>query len=163
MERLKMANNIELAGDVFIVPNSLGKGSSRLLSGSTIKELLVNNFPDLGNDDRVVETWSCSPGVSENLQDHGFYAVDETGHDWYVRPVMGANYVPVSVFTGKHEGDTVYLTISAIARRFERKDGDIECFERDITLSMTLTLAQAKYRYRSFGNFEECLQKLLDR
>jgi len=140
-----------LRGDIFIVPNGLMSvrntiGSSEEDSRRRFennRKRVLKNILDHKDSERLVEIWVCSP-ENDNWHDHSYiqillgkkYGRDE---DWseYSFPM----YLPIEFFEGKKEGNVVKLNTTF---------GEVE-----------LTLAQTKYRYRRFGDFEYCLKNLI--
>ena len=129
--------NIEANG--FIVPNDLviGKESGKL----------------------EVQMWFVAPEnelsfKSDNVVDHGVVVKDGSEDGVYLSPSYKAQMVPVELLEGKHEGDTIIIEMPVSLDR--RNPGNT-----DAILRVNCTLCQLSYRYRTFGRFEEALERLM--
>lgn len=136
--------------EIFIVPNRTSTmGWYRRQHAMLEKE--VTNLANINNVviddyDPVIDTWIVIPGLTENLGDHGI-SLTIDGTDLYMH--VETTCIPKSMLP-KKEGESTVITF--LARDFS-KDTTVE-------LCLTLTAAQRKYRYRSFGTFEEVLKKV---
>ena len=138
-------------GDVFIIPNGLSSYESmkKYNDGkdrSDVQFTCEENGVKCTDETKFVQIWATSPECDnwnchygapeefvENRELHGYFR-HMRGTCWF------PDILPVDIFAGKKEGDTVIVSLSGI-----------KC---------SLTLAQTKHRYESFGNFEVCLQNL---
>jgi len=132
-------NQNQIVGDVFIIPNcpvreSDWDGSFRLIAKEqwTRFKNRIHRVINEKEDEAYVQVWCCTPGDNES--------------NWSCHHEMPDNenfatYLPVSLFKGKKEGDSVVVNT---------RWGEV-----------VLTLSQLKYRYRRFGAFEEVMKKLL--
>ncbi|MCM1440210.1 MAG: hypothetical protein NC131_13555 [Roseburia sp.] len=157
----KIINNV-LEGnlEVFIIPNEGGL-VTKWLSESVQKSMTedINAIAELSGfefdpkKDVLVQLWFCGMEC-ENLVDHFVHAEDEDGNKVMFRAGNIGN-LPAKIFDGKKEGDTIDITFPVTV--FNRG----EDIEKEITVKATVTLAQTKYRYRRFGNFEEVLKQVI--
>lgn len=165
-----------IRADIFIIPNASyryeGSMSQRLgLDGEFVQKL--SNFwfslPDEIREHREfkdedwVQIWYATP----NNSDHNSNWVDRTidGYkeleNW--KPMI--SYLPKILFEGKKEGDCVTVDLP-IVRRYELDESKDLIGIEDVHVHATskikvqLQLAQSKYRYARFGNFEEVLAKV---
>ena len=72
----------------------------------------------------------------------------------YLNPSYKAQMVPVELLEGKREGDTIIIEMPVSLDR--RNPGNA-----DAILRVNCTLCQLSYRYRTFGRFEEALERLM--
>lgn len=120
---------------LFVVPNAL-------------------EVDDLGQ--LKVQLWghidaSENNAASGNLDDHGVLII-EGENSFFARPRLSA--IPVSVFAGKQEGDTVtFMTEGWEESKGERK----EC----VFIFEDALLQQKGWRYERFGAFHEVLNRLV--
>lgn len=124
-------------GIVFIVPNSL-RGVKNVFNPEQIEGKVKTISEKTGKEydpqtTVLVEVWAADDQC-DNWSCH-YKRVD--GEE-----IKFPTYLPVDLFEGKKEGDTV---------TFKWGKYDIE-----------LTLNQLDYRYRSFGAFEKVLDDLID-
>ena len=153
---------------MFIVPNGLVSKAntigSHFLSNEewfekdlcmkgTAKDLMDRWNIQLTPDDRLVQVWiHCEE--QDNLSDHGFNedqyeelfpksgkALDESVDIWRY-PRFAPCHLPIRLFAGKKEGDTIVLTSC---------DG----------VEWEIKLEQLPYRYGHRGPFEKCLRALM--
>ena len=106
-----------------------------------------------------VQMWFVAPEnemtfKSDNVVDHGVVVKDGSKDGVYLNPSYKAQMVPVEVLKGKHEGDTVVIEMPVSLDR--RNPASV-----DAVLRVNCTLRQLSYRYRSFGRFEEALERLM--
>lgn len=123
-----MNNNI-IKGQVFIIPNSLAGWGNEWNDSILNRTHKVINIP---KGEKYVNIWAFSPG-DENSNWCCHYEMP--GGDNF------PSYLPVEIFEGKAEGDTITL---------ETKWGTVE-----------LTLKQSGTRYGSYGKFESVLNRLI--
>lgn len=154
----KINNNVlEGTLEVFIIPNQGGLVTSWMSKDNIIKK--INGVAELSGfefdpeKDPIVQLWFCGMEC-DNLVDHYIHAEDENGNKVYFR-AGNIGHLPAKIFEGKKEGDSIDLVFPATV--FCRENDS----ETDITVKTTVTLAQKKYRYRNFGNFEEVLKKVI--
>ena len=159
-----MEKNIIKADDVkaFIIPNSLMCVKDILVPShhddvlkfvTSISELNGLNIADPENEQLVQIWWSSESLNSENISDHGISV------EGVALNMGGIAHVPVSLFSGKKEGDIITLN-------FEK-----ECYiipsnfklHIPVEFQWKVRLSQLDYRYSRFGPFEECLAKLMGR
>ena len=149
--------------DIFIIPNSLRKlrefpsfmqNSYRNMLKTIFSEHHIHS--ENLDEELFVEVWATSKEElkSENLSAHGFNVTID-GKEFRAR---FPEYLPVSLFLFNHEGDETWLNIPVFAEKYYRESDTVET-ARPI-LKWILRLAQTDYRYRIFGNFEDCLQEL---
>ena len=125
-------------GKLFIVPNSLWKFNSNDDFIAEIRKATLEDFGvKLSEGDILVQVWAYNE-ESDNWSDHGV----KIGQD-YKRPGGFPSNLPVSLFEGLKEGDTITLN----------HEGE----------EIILTLSQRSARYSRFGGFHEVLNDLLSR
>lgn len=153
---------------MFIVPNSLVSKANMLASHflsneewfekdlcmkGTAKDLKDRWNIQLTPDDRLVQVWiHCEE--QDNLSDYGFNdeqyeelfpksgnALEESEDSWRY-PRLAPCHLPIRLFEGKKEGDTITLTSC---------DG----------VEWEIKLEQLPYRYGHRGPFEKCLRSLM--
>lgn len=177
-----MANNVELKTttkiedgelfidcDGFIIPNS-AKTESSFLSDyvrtrfhNYLISCCADNFistkgPLDVSDVRCVEMWFAAPetAASDNMVDHGFKIIDENGDENYCRFTTSmVSFVPVRLLLNAKEGDTINIKVHG---KYGKTNDD---FDKDIEITLNVTLKQRTSRYGSFGNFEEVLNQLI--
>ena len=166
---VKLNDNMEFTGDVFIIPNAIKRACDMPSMGGNLAKTIerlnqLNGTTFDESNTRCVEVWITIPNLTENLSAHGFYSEDDYNRIWKVIPELFGDLLPVSLFEDKKEGDDITITLPAIASSYDDSDPEENPFkEKSVALTLTLTLNQREYRYRSFGTFEECLEKLLSR
>lgn len=131
-----------IKADMFIIPN--GK---RVVKDIFNYKNRISEFNDatgmrIRENDLVVEVWITSDhDLGENWQCHTGWKeicqLEETA-----QPRLFPSYFPVNVLEAFEEGDV--LRVSPIGT--------------DVIIELTLN--QLGYRYKNWGRFEECLQKL---
>jgi hypothetical protein len=147
-------NDIEM----FIVPNGLvsvgedmlpshkeGKFSlyHALQSRRLESDMEFYGLDEISLDDWLVQVWFLDPkqenpvGGHSNLNDHGYFLADDCV--LYKFP----SYIPLSLIKRLKEGDKF---------EFEGSHG-----------KFTVTVSQSKWRYRRYGQFEEVLDRLIER
>ena len=152
----------ELNMEIFIIPNQGGYVSG-FWTGVEKQTKIANMLCDLNgydfdpNKDKVVQVWSCCSDCN-NMQDHFFHASDDNGKDYRFR--FPSAYIPAKIFEGYKEGDSL-----DIVYKMKPSDWDLEEVEDmesipEFEFTFHTTLAQTKYRYRSFGNFEDVLVRV---
>lgn len=157
----KIINNV-LEGNLeaFIIPNKGGLVTN-WLSEST-QQRMINDIKKISilsskefdpKNDPVVQLWFTGMGC-ENLVDHYLHAETDDSKRVYMR-ARNLGHLPASFFEGKKEGDSIDLVFPATCEVADSDD------ELNITVKAKVTLAQTKYRYRSFGNFEDVLRQVI--
>jgi hypothetical protein len=104
--------------------------------------------------------WFVTPGS----EDSNWYCHTINGYEelkgW--KPI--SEYLPKSLFEGHKEGDciTINLPIHKWLEndKYELIGCDRYYLEASATIKVQLQLAQQKYRYRRFGNFEDVLTRV---
>lgn len=146
--------------EVFIIPNKGGLVTN-WLSESTQKRMIkdITEIAELNgkefdpDKDPLVQLWFTGMGC-DNLVDHYLHAETEDSKRIYMR-ASNLGHLPASFFEGKKEGDEIDLVFPATCEVADTDD------EIDITVKAKVTLAQTKYRYRNFGNFEDVLRQVI--
>lgn len=134
-----MSNKI-IKGDIFIIPNHLREWRKEFLFADELQKKLNTIGVTINDGDTMVQVWCCD-STSKNWQDHYDCPVyTDMPEDIDSRDRLFPGWFPVSLFEGKHEGDIVVLNYKGT--------------------TIELTLAQSKYRYNRFGEFQEVLTKL---
>ena len=147
--------------EAFIIPNHAGAANDYLLFGEERKKFLdkisqENNCGELDFDnDQCCQLWFCSDDLdTDNLVDHGAFIKMDNDEEIWIRPEVSV--LPVKLFNGKKEGDTVVINIpwhpSFIYGRRSNENAE------PLSLVLHVKLNQQSYRYRGFGNFEDALQ-----
>lgn len=160
-----------ISGDVFIIP----KCGILTPKGVQLEEMRHNlytvafaNDIVFNDNTKFVQVWLCTPGESDsNWVYHRIDGYKEL-KGWKPR----SSYLPVDLFAGKKEGDVVTINLPINSpMKYSIKGLDINpagCkipagVAVEATIKVSLTLAQTKYRYRNFGNFDEVLLYLINR
>lgn len=142
---------VRFNADVFIIPNGLHRVCEYLSdSVKKSKAELATRVCELNGleefdieHDRLIQLWFTSKELgSDNICRHGF-GIIEDGKEDFMTP-YDMEELPVKIFEGKSEGDTISIKVP---------DGDI-------ILDMNVTLNQQDYRYKNFGTFDQCIEKL---
>ena len=140
----------KIVGDIFIVPNP-GFHVKELLpfaKETTIKRARLLAGINLEEEDYLIEVWATSPQCDNWTSVYGGFQSlfgvklpeDRSEKDYLIG--YFPKLLPVKLFKGKKEGDTIVL----------------HCPEYNITVELTLN--QLGYRYGRFGKFEEVLKKV---
>ena len=156
--------NVDL--DVFIVPNSLAKVNEFIFGKDERAKTMEAVCDSVGktfnrDNDLLVQLWYTGE-LSDNLVDHGATITDEEGNEWYLSYLSQYSYLPVKLFAGMEDGDTLRVKMPMAAYRWIDKEND-EGFEKKmpVELVVTLHLNQADYRYRYHGSFASVLEDLI--
>ena len=161
--------NATANAEIFIIPNKACK-----LSG--ILDFAKDEFRKLGENvcaasgtsfdeskDYFVETWITAEEDlgSENLADHGFRIKLSDNQRVYVYSGQISRNIPSSLLKDLKEGkETVQITFNNLQGRIiTGKDYD-NAVDATVNLTLNLTGAQRKYRYRNYGNFEDALREV---
>lgn len=151
-----------IEADVFIIPNSLAvMGRDNKYWNFVDTDLFYSsrkaNGIDTDDTSANVQVWITNT-EHDNMVDHVFGVTTKNG-DKYVGRLYG--YLPVEIFDGKVEGDTIEVNLLG---NFAKKIGssyiDID-ISKYFYVAGKLKLNQLSYRYRRFGRFEEVLSKLI--
>lgn len=137
--------NKATAAEDWLIPSQREKMMAR---GKEIAELSGKEFD--AATDKLVQLWFVGMG-SENLVDHGAMVEDEAGNKYVLTARI--EHLPVSLFAGHKEGETIELRLPATCRR----QGE----SIDVILNVNVKLNQHDYRYRRFGAFEDVLQSVV--
>lgn len=157
MLNVEMVNGkkvVKLNAKVFIIPNPLHQVRHYLVD--RIKKdkaefaadvCSINDAEEFDIDnDWLVQLWFHSEEVGcDNICRHGFDVLDN-GEHVRVQPIM-AEELPVKLFAGHKEGDTVLINVT---------DGEY-------LIEINATLEQATSRYRDFGSFDELLNMMVNK
>lgn len=145
---------LEIGCDMFIVPNSLNRASAFSLNAGRFKEsanaVLAANGLATESDPLLIQIWVVAEESMgcDNLNDHFGLYKDADGNESLYGQVWG--YLPASLFKDAKEGDTVEVIIPS----------GVYGYSDDFDTVLCMTLAQTVYRYRRFGNFEDCFKCL---
>lgn len=154
-------NKIEATADMFIIPNSPRK----FLEGFQYEDVApdfinprderILQFSELNGihiekGEKLIQIWLTSKDElgSENLDDHGFRALNENGEIVHLHFNMSS--IPVTMLIDKAEGDII--------------DMKIRCWDMDkneYELLLHTRCCQSEYRYRRFGHFETLIKELI--
>ena len=145
-----------IRGNVFIVPNAYTTLEENFDQETLLKVYQFINYGldkplDRISEEKFIQVWYVTPGDSDsNWRDHGIDGYNELkGY----KPI--SIYLPVSLFRGYKEGDTI--TVNLPITKNTRKASDIDA------VKVSLTLKQKDYRYGNFGKFEEVLERIVNR
>lgn len=142
-------NVLEANAEMFIIPNSPGriyefiesfqpgiqKFASELLENAGMKPADENTL--------LVQVWITSDDLeTDNLRSHSGKFITERG-DKQIISIPDGN-CPAELLEGKKEGDVV----------------DLIFHMDDIKVILHTTLNQTSYRYKNYGRFEECFNKV---
>lgn len=148
---------IEFNAEAFIIPNRSGKITDFWSSvANGVKEIATNVLgkePD--KDERYIQMWYVVKDLNcENLVDHK--ARVEIDGKWHgIR--LESSFLPYSILKGKNDGDVVDVVFRNTYNAWLDDEADTE----GEIITMHVTLNQKDYRYRSFGSFQETLQKVI--
>lgn len=139
---------IKLAGEMFIIPNSLTKVRDFVFTSyqEELKELCkLNNISDADNQ-YMLQIWVVIPEMTDNLGDHGILINDE-GYR------CRCGNIPFDLVKDLKEGDTVTV-------KFDGWQNTDTADTVPVVFELELTAKQLEYRYRSFGAWEEVCRAL---
>lgn len=163
MDKIITDNVIKANAKAFIIPNHAGLVSTfitpdNILEGA-IKFCELNGTVFNPDVDQIVQLWIHSDDLStENLADHGGKYIAESGTEYSIGISSSGRHIPSNILCGHVEGDVITVKIPCWARCIDDVHGKNSF---DIVIELSLTLQQRGYRYGSFGNFEEVLQKVM--
>ncbi|MBR6289245.1 MAG: hypothetical protein IKR19_07920 [Acholeplasmatales bacterium] len=148
--------------DMFIIPNQAGKVNNfwtGVERQTSIADMLcnLNGFDFDPKHDKVVQVWSCCDDCN-NMQDHFFHETDDEGNEYRFR--FPSSYIPAKILKDHVEGETFDIVYRMKPENWDNKEWDKEDESEELPefeFIFHTTLAQKKYRYRSFGNFEDVL------
>ena len=124
------------------------------------KAILDANGLEMDEDERLIQVWMTSEDLhSENLCDHGFH-IEVGGRKWTAFPGAIPTMLPAKFFQGHKEGEIIKIKFPKTVLETNADWGDEDSFEIESSLILRLELAQTRFRYRSFGTFEECLRRV---
>lgn len=176
-EKMIKLRQIECSGDIFIIPNRATRLGNCMLA--SVKEgcqeiaalnecdIVLADFAPYADKSRpadlTVQVWIVSKDLmTENMSCHGITIPDEDGRLMHAS-ATNVTVLPVKMFEGKKEGDhmKIRIPIKISCGRdswyYRSAADDSDPTPETVILNMDLTLAQKKYRYARFGNFEEAL------
>lgn len=161
MKTIDISNGISINADLFIIPNSASKIEDLLdfVRDENLKRMQniceLNNMSFNPEKDYLIETWYCSPELEcDNIADHSIHVMTQNGEDCIIG--VESHYLPSNLFIGKKEGDVIKVKLPVWVRTGSRKNA-----ATDMVADFSITLAQQKYRYRRFGAFEECFNRVI--
>lgn len=152
----------------FIVPNSLSRlgnmwdAEQRLSALNRLAEL--NDWDPFTNDDILVQVWLHDNETlkCDNLIDHYWdFTTGNTNYSGRISFYYGM--LPISLFNGKKEGDSikVKIPVTALKGQIPWLVDNPQREEVEIGINMDgLKLQQKGFRYSNYGTFEEVLEKL---
>lgn len=130
-----MDNNFSFSGDVFVIPNRVGTvGKLCEHVQRRVYELAEINKMPIGSEDVLIGLWFVGE-ETENLVDHGTMFGGKHRR-------AKCNLIPAKLLMGLHEGEMLKINLPC-------DNGDI--------IRCEVKAAQKKYRYRSFGSFEDAV------
>ena len=148
-----MTNNIStktIKGEVFIIPNKTVRGFDFLLKEKVKNEMetIFSSHIEHFDNEKFVEIWCMTPEDAEsNWACHGFEEEDskKLSSNWPVvnrfNEKLMVNRLPYSLLKNKKEGDVITFSFENVV------------FE--------LTCSQLKHRYKTYGKFEEVLERVI--
>lgn len=152
-----------IALDTFIVPNSPVRISDFFSDSDRAKivNVVINNNVDYNVlTDKVIEFWHVSEH-DDDVTSHNLTFITDDGRK-VVMEHPGIKNLPAKLFVGKHEGENVDLHVKGY---YHALITDTEGKHQKVTLKMnvifSMFLDQYDYRYRRFGTFEQCFNKLV--
>ena len=163
-----------IIADVFIIPNS-----SFCYEGSVAqKEGISTEFVDCLNriwyNNTTIEYRKNHDFKNESWVQIWFVTPTEEDSNWCAHTINGyeelngwrpiSEYLPKFLFEGHKEGDCITINLPIHKWLENDKCKLIGCdgyyLEASATIKVQLQLAQQKYRYRRFGNFEDVLTRV---
>jgi hypothetical protein len=133
-----------IALDTFIVPNGAVTIPDFFSDSDRAKiiNIVVNNKVDYNVlTDKVIEFWHVSEH-DDDVTSHYLTFNTNDGRE-VVMQHPGIKYIPAKLFVGKHEGEN-------------HKKAKLK-----MEVIFSMCLRQYDYRYRRFGTFEQCFNKLV--
>ena len=151
--------------DMFIVPNHavdmideyMGLSYASKMINNMLVFSALNNLNDICMNEKLIQVWYTNDKCENGVR-HDPYVIDQDGHDWDIKFDMG-EYLPESILKRFHEGETHVVNIPVTLTR--RDPVTKQKINRPAIMECELTARQKKYRYASYGNFEETLKKVL--
>ena len=148
--------------EIFIIPNSPSKVEN-MINGKystsmskrearAMEELFtLNHWGEMPDDEKATEIWWTSPNC-ENIVDHHPRVLWDDNNEYFM--TLDSPFLPLSIVKEWKEGETkkLFMPVTLFHRETDKKIETV--FEVNITLSQT------KYRYRTFGTWEECINKI---
>lgn len=141
--------------DGFIIPNTASHLSTYCVGRKELMELMVLN--KIVGDPVMIQTWLATP-LNDNVVDH-LTTITLDGLV-IVGRIMCGN-IPHELLKDKREGDIVDVIFPFSINSITDEGGNsLPCETFDITVLGHVTLAQKKYRYKTFGTFEQVLERV---
>ena len=171
---------IKAEGDLFIIPNGIRTLEDiNISTRHDIKKVCEMNGIKIPEDEsqmNLIELWAVSEDLDcDNLADHSIYLDDIDGFSSINKelidkstirilyPGRSIHFIPVDIFKDKKEGDAVNIKFPYTIEKSELDDIKENDLLKDFIFDMDFTLCQRKYRYNSFGDFEDVLHRLMSR
>lgn len=158
---------LEFNAEAFIIPNPVSDINSLLIFNDNyvedyMKMLAVNGCdPDDPDNLMQVQLWFTSSDLhTENVCRHGARVADENIRDVLLAPTH-MEFLPVSLFKGRKEGEVMYLRYPCRFTYGELNVDEDDLVIEPVELRIHLKLNQTEYRYRNFGNFENALERVI--
>lgn len=139
--------------DVFIVPNRFYYLNPDLKSDIRRAKRTCDSLNEkFYKTDLIGQFWLTSEDLnSDNIACHGFRLEQHK----YVTGGEISEYFPVKIFEDLKENESKEIIMNIFA-----KDSDSdEDNEIPVELHLNVTAKQTKYRYRSYGNFEDTFKR----
>jgi hypothetical protein len=164
-----------IKGTVFVIPNKAGHINNFFLKSCELyhREFCRMNDIKIADTDYLIEVWMSGlklPNgkreyMSDNFSAHGLAITHENGlkSGWNLL----LNYIPYEHLKDKKEGDIVSFEASMRLRYVELPELPelprlyFKRLDVQQTFSFELIANQSKYRYSSFGPFENAVQYVL--
>lgn len=142
-------------GRLFIVPNKMRKVSDL---GANMSEAMLDTFPGLKLEDKVVQVWVSDKPEGDNFGEENMAKGKESNWSSHRNDDLPfsfhgfkkgyfLNYLPFEWLEGKKENDVLDISI------YDRKFVDCEA-------QYKLVCKQQDSRYEGFGSFEETLKRI---
>lgn len=156
-----MKKIIEAKGKGFIIPNRASKPSGYIFGGEELISIGKINGVANPEDSKFVQIWIVSEDLhSNNIGDHGC-KFEEDGKLYMTHYID--TRLPEDLFHNHKEGDIVKVVLLGTCDFAYNKDNRKEYFEVDpfeVEIHLDMELCQNEFRYRSFGTFEQVLERV---
>ena len=152
---MSTSTNNTITGSIFIIPNHSVRANS--------KYWFVNPYKEYGEAVDyygLPESWKP---VGDDLMVH-IWVYNETVDNWPCERIKTARMFGIDIHPEDEDwDDTVMAFPSHLPARvlINKQEGDVISFDTPNGKHVELTCCQTKFRYSSFGNFEDALKNVL--